>query len=136
MKMQTGKSKPKSQTVLFVDDESPWLDAIRMAIHGTSFTVLTADSGEAALEVLKRKTPDLIMSDVRMPFMNGFDLFEKVRSDPRLKSVPYVFMSSIDDFDAKRTAREIGADDYVEKPFDSEDIKKIVLGLLTRFRKA
>ncbi|MBI1806438.1 MAG: response regulator [Ignavibacteria bacterium] len=133
--MTRDKSKPKSQTVLFIDDESPWLDAIRMAVQEASFKVITADSGEAALKVLKRKKPDLIMSDVRMPFMNGFDLFEKVKSDPRLKSVPYVFMSSIDDLDAKRTAREIGADDYVEKPINSEDVKRIVLDLLMRFKR-
>ena len=66
--------------------------------------------------------------------MNGFDLFEKIRSDPRYRNVPYVFMSSIDDFDARRTAKEIGADDYVEKPIDTEQVESIVLKLLTRFK--
>ena len=58
-----------------------------------------------------------------MPFMNGFDLFEKVKQNPKLQDIPYVFMSSIDDFDARKTAREIGADDYVEKPVDSDQMK-------------
>ena len=70
-----------------------------------------------------------------MPFMNGFDLFEKVRDIPKLKSVPYVFMSSLDDLDAKRTARELGADGYVERPLDSEEVKRIVLDLLLQFRQ-
>ncbi len=125
----------KSKLVLLVDDEQPWLEAIKIAVKGTTFKIITADSGEAALRQMKRKKPDLILSDVRMPVMNGFDLFEKVRSDPKLSSVPYVFMSSIDDFDAKRTARELGADGYVEKPFDSEDVRTIVLDLLMRFKK-
>src|SRR6266571_2976745 len=118
--------KPKQKTVLFIDDETPWLDMIKSAVEGASFHVITADSGEAALRKLKRNKPDLILSDVRMPTMNGFDLFEKIRSNPKLKNVPFVFMSSIDDFDARRTAKELGADDYVEKPIDTEEAKTIV----------
>jgi len=131
------REKPprKQNTVLFVDDEKPWLDAVRLAIQGASFKVITAEGGEAALKKLETTKPDLILSDVRMPFMNGFDLFEKVKQNPKLQGIPYVFMSSIDDFDARNTAREIGADDYVEKPFDSDQMKSIVLNLLLRFKR-
>ena len=127
------KNRSKHKTVLFVDDELQWLEAVKMAVSEEPFNVIVADSGETALKELRHRKPDLILSDVRMPFMNGFDLFEKVRSNPRLKGIPYVFMSSIDDFDAKRTAREIGADGYVEKPVDSDEVRRIVLDLLTRF---
>ena len=131
------REKPprKQNTVLFIDDEKPWLDAVRLAIHGASFKVITAEGGEAALKKLETTKPDLILSDVRMPFMNGFDLFEKVKQNPKLQGIPYVFMSSIDDFDARKTARDIGADDYVEKPFDSDQMKSIVLNLLLRFKR-
>ena len=131
------REKPprKQNTVLFVDDEKPWLDAVRLAIHDASFKVIMAEGGEAALKKLQTTKPDLILSDVRMPFMNGFDLFEKVKQNPKLQGIPYVFMSSIDDFDARKTAREIGADDYVEKPFDSDQMKSIVLNLLLRFKR-
>jgi response regulator RpfG family c-di-GMP phosphodiesterase len=131
------RAKPISRpvTVLFVDDESPWLEAVRLAVEGEPFKIIVADSGEAALKKLARRKPDLILSDVRMPAMNGFDLFEKVKSNPKLKNVPYVFMSSLDDFDARQTAKELGADDYVEKPYDTQDVKSVVLDLLTRFRK-
>ena len=129
------KSVNKSKTVLLVDDESPWLEMIQMAVQGErAFKVITAKSGEDALKQLRRRRPDLILSDVRMPIMNGFDLFEKVRNIPRLKGIPYVFMSSIDDYDAKRTAKQLGADAYVEKPFDTTKVRTIVLDLLTRFR--
>ena len=125
----------RPQTVLLVDDESPWLDAVKMAVEGEKFHVITANSAEAALRQLRRKIPDLILSDVRMPEMNGFDLYEKIRKDPKFRNIPYVFMSSIDDFDAKHTAKQLGADDYVEKPIDTETVKKIVLNLLMRFKK-
>ena len=132
--MTRGKTAHKSQTVMLIDDETLWLDLIQQVLADESYKVVTASSGEAALKKLHRIKPDLILSDVRMPVLNGFDLYEKVRSDPKLKSIPYVFMSSIDDFDAMRTARELGADDYFEKPFDAQSVKDIVLSLLIRFK--
>ena len=69
-----------------------------------------------------------------MPVMNGFDLFERVRSEPKLKNIPYIFMSSIDDYDAKRVAKELGADDYVTKPYNTEDVKLIMSNLVNRLK--
>ena len=68
-----------------------------------------------------------------MPVMNGFDLFEQVKRNPKWRDVPYVFMSSLDDYDARHTAKVLGADDYVEKPIDTDQVRSIVLNLLTRF---
>ena len=133
--MIRGKASRKQKTVLFIDDELAWLEAIKLSVHDQSLKVMIAESGEKALRQLQRTTPDLIVSDVRMPTMNGFDLFEKVRSIPKLHDVPYVFMSSLDDFDAKYTAKKLGADDYIERPIKIDEVKKVVLGLLLRFKK-
>jgi CheY-like chemotaxis protein len=124
---------PKTKTVLLVDDESLWLSAVQSAVSGGPVKVITAAGGEEALAQIRASRPDLILSDVRMPAMNGFDLFEKVRSEPGLRTIPYVFMSSIDDFDARKTARELGADGYIEKPFDVEGVNAILAELLGRF---
>jgi PleD family two-component response regulator len=124
----------KALTVMLVDDEKTWLDVLSIVLKDEKFKVVTAESGEIALKKMHSKKPDLILSDVRMPTMNGFDLFEKVRSDPKLKQVPYVFMSSLDDYDAVRTAKEIGVNDYIIKPIDMEDAKLIILDLLARFK--
>jgi YesN/AraC family two-component response regulator len=130
--MATTKEHPK--TIFLVDDEPIWLDALSNALEEQHFNVVSAQNGEDALRQLKKAKPDLILSDVRMPAMNGFDLFELVKSEPKLKSVPYVFMSSIDDYDAKRVAKELGVDDYVTKPFDTEDVKKVLGDLMKRFK--
>jgi len=127
------KSPAKRKTILFVDDESLWLAAVRNAVSGVPVSVMTAGGAEEALKKMRRKKPDLILSDVRMPVMNGFDLFEKVKSIPKLRSVPYVFMSSLDDFDARKTSKDIGADDYIEKPFDMGQVRSIISELLGRF---
>lgn len=134
--MKTEKNSTlKRKTVLLIDDEPEWLSVISDALEKQPFRLITANSGESALKKLKELRPDLILSDVRMPVMNGFDLYEKIRSNPKLKRIPYVFMSSIDDFDAIHVAKQLGADDYVTKPFDSEGAKIVVLSLLNRFSK-
>src|SRR5579862_3172369 len=120
---------PLEKTIFLVDDEPIWLDALSEALEQQHFKVVSSDNGEDALRKLKTTSHSLILSDVRMPAMNGFDLFERVRNEPKLKGIPYVFMSSIDDYDAKRVAKELGADDYVTKPYDSEDVKKIMTDL-------
>ena len=132
--MGRSKKVQKTRTVLLIDDEVPWLEAMSLAMQKESYKIITAESGEAAIKTLQQKKPDIILSDVRMPVMNGFDLFEQVRRIPKLKDVPFIFMSSLDDYDARKTAKELGADDYVEKPYDTEDVKHIVLDLLTRFK--
>lgn len=129
------KLPPKRQMILFVDDESTWLEVVRGVLRDEPFKLITASSGEDALAKVKGRTPDLILSDVRMPAMNGFELFEKIRENPKLASIPFVFMSSLNDYDAMRVAKELGADGYVEKPFDSAKVKSVVTSLLARFEK-
>ncbi|HLF14643.1 MAG TPA: response regulator, partial [Bacteroidota bacterium] len=73
--MARNASPPKRKTVLFVDDESLWLNAVKAAVRGGPVKVITAGGGEEALEKMLRQRPDLILSDVRMPVMNGFDLY-------------------------------------------------------------
>jgi CheY-like chemotaxis protein len=118
------KSKPR--TILLVDDEPMWLDAMSLILKDEGYKAITVTSGEEALLKLEKRKPDLIMTDVRMPVMNGFDLYQRIRENPKLAGVPVVFMSSIDDYYAKRTAKELGADGYLTKPSFTEDLKKSV----------
>jgi DNA-binding response OmpR family regulator len=129
------QNRKRQPTVLFVDDESAWLNAVKMVLGKDSYKVVVAGSGDEALTKIRRKIPDLIVSDLRMPTMSGFDLFEKVKENPSLRSVPFVFMSSIDDYDARKVAEELGADDYFEKPYDATDMKSMMKDLLERFGK-
>ena len=131
--MKSDKGTSKKKTILLIDDETDWLTAMSGALEGQSYKLILADSGESALIKLNESKPDLILADVRMPVMNGFELFEKVRSNPKLKAIPYVFMSSIDDYDAIHVAKQLGADDYVTKPFDSQDAKDVVEKLMKQF---
>ena len=135
MSTSTKKDHHKRLTILLIDDEQSWLESAGNLLKNESYNIIIANGGEDALTKLKQKKPDLILSDVRMPVMNGFELFEKIRENPTLKSVPFVFMSSIDDYDAKHVAKKLGADAYVEKPFETKDLKAVVAVLLSRFEK-
>jgi len=125
--MEMKKAKPK--TILLVDDEPLWLDAMRVVLKDEGYRAITVTSGEEALAKLQKSKPDLILADVRMPIMNGFDLFQKIRENPRFDNIPVVFMSSIDDYYAKRTAKELGADGYLTKPGFTEDLRRSVENL-------
>jgi len=127
--------KTKPRTILLVDDEPMWLDAMRMVLKDEGYKTITVTSGEEALLKLQTRKPDLIMTDVRMPVMNGFDLFQKIREIPKLARVPIVFMSSIDDYYARRTAKELGAQGYITKPSFSEDLKRSVESLFKELPK-
>lgn len=127
--------KHSRQTILFIDDEPSWLEAMKNVLKKEMFTVITASSGEDAISKLRRKKPDLILADVRMPVMNGFDLYVKVKENPTLASIPFFFMSSIDDHDAKEVARGLGATGYIEKPYDTREVASIVNKLLERIKR-
>ena len=116
----------KMKTILLVDDEPVWLEAMQMVLKEEGYRPVAATSGEEALKKLQTQKPDLIMTDVRMPAMNGFDLYERIKENPKISSIPIVFMSSIDDYYAKKTAKDLGATGYLTKPTFTEDLKKSV----------
>ncbi|RCK72632.1 MAG: response regulator receiver (CheY-like) modulated metal dependent phosphohydrolase [Ignavibacteriae bacterium] len=130
----TKKASKRHKTLLLIDDENVWLDTMKTVLKEESFEIFTADSGTEALSKLKKIKPDLILSDVKMPDMNGFELYDKIKHNPKLSDIPFVFMSSLDDYDAKKVAKTLGAVDYIEKPFDVEQVKTIVLGLLQKYQ--
>jgi two-component system alkaline phosphatase synthesis response regulator PhoP len=114
-----------SKRVLIVDDESH----IRLLLEQTLDPLLDADveitmatNGGAALEAIRRDRPDLVLLDVMMPVMNGFDVCKTVKSDPALSSI-FVMMLTAKGQELDRvTGAEVGADLYLTKPFDPDDV--------------
>jgi CheY-like chemotaxis protein len=109
------------KNILVVDDEPTWRKIIQHLLEIKGYAVKTAGSGSEALQLLISYKPDLIMSDVRMPDMNGFDLVDSLRKLPVMSSTPVIFLSAIDDYDARKVARNLGAVDYLLKPFDEKE---------------
>lgn len=111
---------------MIVDDEPAWIKVLSHLLRGKGFEVHEATSAQEALKTLVGFKPDLIVSDVRMPEMNGFDFLNEIRKTPRNFGTPVVFLSAIDDYDAKKVAKELGAADYLIKPFDEQEVLTIL----------
>jgi two-component system, NtrC family, sensor kinase len=116
----------KPRTLLVVDDEPLNVKLLKARFSHVGYTVLEALSGEEALRKAESQ-PDLILLDVMMPGMNGFETCGRLKENPRTKDIPVIFISAVDDAIIKVNGLELGGVDYIAKPFDAAE-------LLTRVR--
>ncbi|MFE3845626.1 PleD family two-component system response regulator [Thermoplasmatota archaeon] len=111
--------------IFVVDDEQDLLFTVKQVLefYNKDYRVTTIDSGKRLFELLKEDTPDLILLDIMMPDINGWGIFKKLKSNPKWKKMPIIFISSVADDTSKRTANTI-ADDFIEKPFEAEILQR------------
>ncbi|MCF4970541.1 hybrid sensor histidine kinase/response regulator [Nostoc sp. CMAA1605] len=109
-------------TVLVVDDNPANLGVLSDALDQSGLEVLVAKSGIVALERVKYALPDLILLDVMMPEMDGFETCQKLKSNPDTQNIPVIFMTALSDTKNKVQGFEVGAVDYITKPFQQEEV--------------
>ncbi|MCK9409148.1 MAG: response regulator [Bacteriovoracaceae bacterium] len=111
------------QKILIVDDEPDMRKIINDVLTEAGYDTYLAENGAHALELASAISPDLILSDIQMPSMNGYELLNTVKVDPELGKVPFVFMTGVNvgRFDLRK-GMDLGADDYLTKPFSVEDL--------------
>src|SRR6266568_2285180 len=107
------------RNILVVDDESQITRVLRTALAAQGYTVRTAGDGDEALEVMREWTPDLVITDLSMPNMGGLELCRRIRSK---MAVPIIVLSVRDEEKPKIEALDSGADDYVTKPFNMNEL--------------
>lgn len=112
--------------ILLVEDEVVLRETLGEILEFHDFEVRVAESGANALEMLSIWIPDLIISDVMMPVMTGFELILKVRKIPGLVNIPVVFLSALAGDDERRKGLDLGAFDFITKPFRSADLVAIL----------
>jgi uncharacterized protein (TIGR02266 family) len=120
--------------VLVADDEPYVVLAISEVLEGLPASVLAAHDGEEALRLARGERPDLILLDVKMPGLDGFQVATALKRDPATASIPLVFFSALGAPSEKVRGLELGADDYVTKPIDAEELKARVRTILRRNR--
>src|SRR5512144_157541 len=120
--------------VLVADDEPYVVLAITEVLEGLPASVLTAHDGEEALRLARNERPDLILLDVKMPGLDGFQVATALKKDPATAGIPLVFFSALGAPGEKIRGLELGADDYVTKPIDAEELKARVRTILRRNR--
>src|SRR2546426_2599218 len=108
--------------ILVIDDDSAMLTLTVKALQARGFQTVTADDGVAGLEMAKKHLPDLIICDIQMPRLNGYETLAALRQDPVTGTIPFVFLSGLADRKQFREGMGLGADDYLTKPFSIQEL--------------
>jgi DNA-binding response OmpR family regulator len=117
-----------AETILLVEDDALVLDGLMDVVQRSNYVALTATNGLEAVAVLEDSSPDLIIADVVMPRMNGYQLYHRVRSNPVWRFIPFIFLSAKGESEDVRYGNEVGADDYLKKSIDVDDLMATIMG--------
>jgi two-component system alkaline phosphatase synthesis response regulator PhoP len=121
-----------AQRVLVVDDDAQIVRLLRAYLAQEGYEVLAAYDGEEALHVIRRERPDLVVLDLMMPKRDGWDVTRAVRRAPELRATPIIMLTARVDDQDKIVGLELGADDYVTKPFNPREVVARVRAVLRR----
>ena len=117
------RNNDKRETLLLVDDNPTNLQVLRQALQGIDCKMLFAKNGERALSIAVEGHPDLILLDIMMPGIDGFEVCRRLKSDAATEDIPVIFLSALADTKDKVKGLQLGAVDYVSKPFQPEEVK-------------
>ena len=116
-----------SRCILVVDDDKTDLLLIKRTVEKMGHRVLTAENGKTGFELVKAEKPDLILSDCRMPEMDGVQMCRHIKEDPETKNIPLVFLTSVDSPNTVVECFDMGVDNYICKPINP----KLLAGQIT-----
>ena len=126
-----------ASTILIVDDQLGGREVLRGLLTGQGYNLAFASSGEEALAKVQELPPDLILLDVMMPGMSGYDVCRRLRDDPLFSEIPVIMVTALDDQESRVEGLDAGADDFVSKPFNSVELRTRVRTItrLNRYRR-
>ncbi len=128
---------PSSNIVLIVDDNPLGRENLELLLSRQGYTLTFANSGAEALAQAVKQPPDLILLDVMMPEMDGFEVCRRLRADPLLREIPVILLTALGDRDSMLVGIEAGADDFISKPFDRTELRTRIKTILrlNRYRR-
>ncbi|HEX2100465.1 MAG TPA: response regulator, partial [Candidatus Synoicihabitans sp.] len=112
--------------ILLVDDDAPLREMFAFALTSEGFDVAEAADGQIAFDSLRQQRSDLVVSDINMPVMDGYELLTKIRQEPSLALLPVILMTARPAFSGLRKGMGMGADDYLPKPFSIPELVAVV----------
>jgi DNA-binding response OmpR family regulator len=121
--------------ILIAEDEPDIRDLIAFTLRFAGYEVVTGINGEEAVQLARKELPDLILLDVRMPKMTGYDACKEIKADGSLKDIPVVFLSAKGQEAEIRDGMEAGAEEYLLKPFAPDQLTERVRAVLAKFGK-
>jgi CheY-like chemotaxis protein len=122
-------SKPR---VLVVEDEASLQKVLQIRLEIEGFDIRTASDGEEALQMIREERPDLVLTDLMMPIMDGADLTRAIKGDPELASIPVLVLTALKEQRERDNLIKAGADAFAAKPYNSAELTKRIRQLLDR----
>ncbi len=123
--------KSRKKIVLIVEDDEVLLRALYLLFHNTGYTIASATDGDSALKMTQRLQPDLVLLDLLLPKMNGFDVLRDMKADPNLKNIPVIVLSNLGDVSDIEKAKALGAlDYYVKANTELSSLEEKIKGIL------
>ena len=119
-----------SKRILVVDDQEDLRGVLRDLLTGSGYTVIEAADGEAGVAKAKSDRPDLILMDIQMPVIDGYEATRRIKVDPDLNPIPIIAVSSFAMKGDEEKARAAGCDHYVTKPYSPMQLLRLIRGLL------
>ena len=111
--------KENAHSILVVEDTRDLRDLLSMMVAALGYNVSTAEHGKRAIEMLEQRTFDLLLLDIMMPYMDGYQVLEAMKNDERWRAIPVLVISAVDDIQSVARCIQLGAEDYLPKPFNS-----------------
>ncbi len=118
--------------ILVVDDEKDITDSVGISLESEGYNVVKANTGHEAIDKARLEIPDLILLDIMLPDMNGYEICNRLRKDPLTKLIPIIMLTGRGGLNDKIEGLDIGADDYITKPFNIRELKARVRTVLRR----
>jgi DNA-binding response OmpR family regulator len=124
------KKKTAAAKILIVDDEPDVVSTVQYHLKSFEFEVVTANCGKDGLEQAESERPDLILLDITMPVMDGYEMLERLRNHPDLKDIPVIMLTACGELRNVTIAAGLGIADYVTKPFDFVELREKITNAL------
>lgn len=122
--------KDMGSRILIVEDSAVIRRLIEVCLRAADLEIITRDDGRTGLTAVSSESPDLVVLDIGLPGMDGWEVLDRIRKDPTTKSIPVVVLTAHAEEESRRRANEGGADAFVTKPFQPNDFRSTVLSLL------
>ncbi|NES06964.1 MAG: response regulator, partial [Okeania sp. SIO2F4] len=129
--MNTISKENSEGIILIVDDNLPNLKVLATLLKNNNYQVRKAIDGESALLSVKTDIPDLILLDIKMPELDGYQVCERLKANPNTQEIPIIFISALNEVFDKVKAFEVGGIDYITKPFQEEEVLARIKSQLT-----
>lgn len=118
--------------ILIVDDEVQLIEMLQIRLEANGYEVVAAKDGQEGVDKVKSEDPDLIILDIMMPVMDGYEACKILKSDPQYSKIPIIFLSAKAQENDLKNGKEFGADAYVKKPFETSDLLAKIKELLSK----